>query len=191
MNSPGVVCFTETLHTPVPPYQSPRRDLWITKPSWAVWCHTVASIMACKYLLCSHIYCGFHWLGSKCGTWPVESSRYTSIQRSFLFHVSIFNMLTLFCSIFCSWFCFPWISIAEMKCQCAGIIAEKAWCAIVLHIKSFIELCRACHALLSPAVFPSVPPILPFPCCFKLPANRFSLYPSPLYHCLCWNGHIH
>lgn len=92
---------------------------------------------------------------SKCGPWHVECK---SIQRSFLSHVSIFNLLTYFFVVvppFCSSFCFPWISLAEMKCQCAGIAAEQTWCATVLHMKADrSELCRACHIPLSPAVSP-------------------------------------
>lgn len=102
--------------------------------------HTVTSVLAAAQLafngssmITSHVLCGFYWLGSNHHVWGTA----TSVQRSLLLHVSIFNMLTLFCSIFCSSICFPWISFAEMKCQYAGIDADEAWCAIVLHIKSW------------------------------------------------------
>lgn len=72
-----------------------------------------------------------------------------------------FNMLTLFCPIFCSWFCFPWISFAEMKCQCAGIEAETVCHCVahqrlidmncVMHVTSYFPLQFSFSATPSPS----------------------------------------
>lgn len=61
-------------------------------------------------------------------------------------------------------------------------------CHCVAHQK-LIDLSCVVHVT---PYFPlqSPPQCLPPFQCFTLPANRFSLYLSPLYHCRCYNGNI-
>lgn len=129
-----------------------RIDLWIIKPT--VFLQLV--IGRERLSITSPGHAGFAVLD----LWRYDSG-------IFSVHTYFVNMLTFFLFPFCS----PWISCAEIKCQCAGIEADKAWCAIVLHIKRLIWYSYAMHVTLSPAVCP--------PCCLKLPSIPF-FPPSPV-----------
>lgn len=108
-------------------------------------------------MLSSHVYYGCHWLGSKCGTWPVEYSHYPSIQRAFSLpcfnfqHVNIILFHLLFLILLpVDFLCRNEVSVCRYRSR------KSMVCHCVAHQK-LIELCHACHALLSPAVFLQYP----------------------------------
>lgn len=148
MKTPGVVfCFNDTLHTPVPSmtpitgYKSSGIDLWIAKLSQTVKAASVKAPaqLACK-VLTLYSTSTLVFIGMVLNVWDdLWSAACTNPFRDLFYSMfQFFNVLTfLFHLFFFSWFCFPWISFAEMRCHCAGIEAEQAWCAIVLHIKSW------------------------------------------------------
>lgn len=88
-----------------------------------------------------------------------------------------FQCLNIFHSIFCSWFCFQWITFAEMKCQCAGIATEQAWCAFFCTSKA-VDLSFVMH------VMPYFP-LAVSPQCFSLSVSHSLLLVHPSNSGLC------
>lgn len=88
------------------------------------------------------------WLASRC----VECSRCRPIQRSFLFHISVFNVLTLFCSTFLflillsmDFFCRNEVSVCRyrsrtsMVCHCVAH-QKLIDLSCVMHVTPYFSL---------------------------------------------------
>lgn len=118
-----------------------------------------------------------------CGVQPLQT------HSEIVSYVSIFNVLTFFLFHLLFLILLPMDFFGRNEVSvCRYSSTTSMVCHCVAHQK-LIDLSCVVHVT---PYFPlqSPPQCLPPFQCFTLPANRFSLYLSPLYHCRCYNGNI-